>query len=180
VLCAIAVIVAGIVVGITAPRGAARASTPGDGCLVVSSGFGNVSLSLSRGVIFGRVQTIGAITVDDTNPADNSTAQVLGAGSSKALPDGRIRYTGNQTGTPIRFRSTGGVKIKITDATQLDLSVVGKGVAVLSSGTFDVPGQNTYSVDAASFCQDNFQPVPPPTTNAPGKPVKLSISSPTS
>jgi hypothetical protein len=139
-----------------------------------------VTISLARGVIFGRVTSINTITVDDTNPADNSSAQVLGAGTRTTLPDGRIRYTGNQTGTPIRFRSSGAVKIRITDATQLDLSVAGKGTAVLSSGTFSVPGQNLYSVDAASFCQDNFQSVPPPTANAPGKPVKLSISSPTS
>ena len=178
-LCALAVLACGVVVGVAAPRGAAKTSAPGDGCLVVDSGFGNVTVSLSRGVIFGRVSSINTITVDDLNPAD-SPPQILGAGSRTLLPDGRVRYTGNQTGTPIRFRSTGAVKLRITDATLLDLSVAGKGTASLSSGTFDVPGQNLYSVDAASFCQDKFLVVPPPTTLLPGKPVKLSISSPTS
>jgi hypothetical protein len=162
-------------VGVAAPRGEARTAVPGDGCLVINQGFGNVTISLTRGLIFGRVGGISAITVDDTNPADNSTAQVFGYGSKTLLPDGRIRYTGNQNNAPIRFKSQGAVKIRISDATLLDLSVVGKGFAVLSSGTFNVP-DNLYSVDAASFCQDNFQPLPLPSA----KPVKASISSPTS
>jgi hypothetical protein len=166
------VIAAGVVLGITAPRGAARASAPGDGCLVVSGGFGNVSLALTRGVVFGRVGSVGATTMivtDDTNPGDGPPPKVIGADTQKLLPDGRIRYTG----ATMRFRSSGAVRIKITDATFLDLSVVGKGSGILSAGTFNVPG-NIYSVDAASFCQDNFVPLP----QAPAKPVKVAISSP--
>ena len=162
-------------VGLAAPSGSARTTTPGDGCLVINSGFGNVTISLSRGVIFGRVlQGISSITVDDVNPADTPPV-VYGYGSKTPLPDGRIRYTGNQNNAPIRFKSQGAVKIRIADAELLDLSVVGKGYAILSSGSFDVP-QNTYSVDSTSFCQDNFQAIPP----FGAKPVKAIISSPTS
>jgi hypothetical protein len=175
-LCAVLLIASGVVVGIAAPSGRATAAVPGDGCLVVRSGFGNVTISLSRGVVFGRVQSISTITTDDTALGDGPPPQVYGAGSQKVLPDGRIRYTGNQVGTPIRFRSTGAVRIRITDATLLDLSVVGKGVAVLYAGTFNPPGENTYSADAASFCEDNFLAVPV----APARPVKVAISSPES
>jgi hypothetical protein len=155
---AAAILAALAAIGVAAPGGEARSAVPGDGCLVIDGGFGNVTISLTRGVIFGRVQGISAITVDDTNPADNSTPQVFGYGSKTVLPDGRIKYTGNQTNAPIRFKSQGAVKLRIADATLLDLSV------------------NLYSVDATSFCQDNFQPFPP----AGAKPVKASISSPTS
>ncbi len=163
-------------IGVAAPGGEARTAVPGDGCLVIDGGFGNVTISLTRGVMFGRVQSISAITVEDTNLADNSTAQVFGAGAKQILPDGRVKYTGNQNHAPIRFKSQGAVKLRITDATLLDLSVVGKGFAFLSSGGFTPQTPNLYSVDATSFCQDNFQPFPP----AGSKPVKASISSPTS
>ena len=169
-LCAALVLASGLAVGIFAPRGDASARTPGDGCLVVQNGFGNVSLVLSRGVVFGRL-TSGTITTEDTIEGDGSTAKVIGADTKTVLPSGRIRYQGDL----LRFRSKGAVKIKITDATQLDLSIAGKGVAFLSAGTFDVFG-NVYSADAASFCEDNLLPLPV----APAKPVKVTISSPDS
>ncbi len=171
-LCAVVVIASGVVVGVFAPRGAAIVTAPGDGCLVVQSGFGNVSLALSRGIVFGRLQS-GTITTDDTIEGDGPAPKVIGADTRQVLLDGRVRYTGNS----MRFRSTGAVKIRITDATLLDLSVAGKGLAFLSAGTFNVPGNvNVYSADAASFCQDKFLPLPV----APVKPTKVTISSPSS
>ncbi len=169
-LSAVVIIASGLVVGLFAPLGGATVSAPGDGCLVVQSGFGNVSLVLSRGIVFGRLQS-GTVTTDDTISGDGPAPKVIGADTRLVLPDGRIRYTGNS----MRFRSSGAVKIKITEATLLDLSVAGKGVALLSAGTFDVPG-NIYSADAASFCQDKFQALPV----VPVKPAKVAISSPTS
>jgi hypothetical protein len=174
-VCAAAILASLAAVGLAAPKGDARTSVPGDGCLVVDNGFGNVTVTLTRGLIFGRVGSVSSIVVDDPVANDPTPPVVYGAGGKQLLPDGRLKYTGNQTNAPIRFRSQGAVKIKISDATLLDLSVVGKGFAFLSSGTFDV-ADNTYSVDATSFCQDNFLPLPP--TGA--KPVKVSISSPTS
>jgi hypothetical protein len=174
-VCAAAILASLAAVGLGAPKGEARTATPGDGCLVINGGFGNVTVSLTRGLIFGRVTSISSITVDDVNPADIPPV-VYGYGTKTVLLDGRVRYTGNQTNAPIRFKSQGAVKIRISDATQLDLSVVGKGFAFLSSGGFTPDAQNLYSNDATSFCQDNFQPIPPSGT----KPVKAIISSPTS
>lgn len=171
--CAALILLSGAVAGVFAGTGAARSSTPGDGCLVVNDGFGNVSINLSRGVIFGRVTSAFAITTDDTVPGDGSTVKVIGADERQVLPDGRVRYTSNSL-APMRFRTSGAVKIKVSQATQLDLSVVGKGTGWLSLGGFspDLVG-NDYSADAASFCQDKFLPIP-------AKPVKVPISSPDS
>jgi len=173
-LCAAVVLASGLVVGIFVPSGAASASAPGDGCLVVKSGFGNVSIALTRGVVFGRVQSAESITTDDTVEGDFAPPRVIGADSRRVLQDGSVRYTTNATSPgSMRFRSTGAVKIKITQATFLDLSVVGKGVAVLSNGGLNGAPNNQYSADAASFCQDAFLPLTL-------KPIKVSISSPES
>jgi hypothetical protein len=175
-VCAAALLASLAAVGLAAPKGEARTAVPGDGCLVISQGFGNVTVSLTRGLIFGRVGSISAITVEDPVLSDPTPPVVYGYGSKTLLPDGRIRYTGNQSNAPLRFKSQGALKIRISDATLLDLSVVGRGYAVLSSGGFTPDTANLYSVDATSFCQDNFEPIPPTGT----KPVKVSISSPTS
>ena len=175
-VCAAALLASLAAVGLAAPRGDARTSVPGDGCLVIDGGFGNVTVTLSRGLFFGRVGSVSSIVVDDPVVNDPTPPVVYGAGGKSLLPDGRIKYVGNQTNAPIRFRSQGAVKFKISDATLLDLSVVGRGFAFLSSGGFAPDTPNTYSVDATSFCQDNFLPLPP--TGA--KPVRVSISSPTS
>jgi hypothetical protein len=170
-LCAAVVLVSGLVVGVFAPGGHATAQTPGDGCLVVQSGFGNVSMVLSRGAVFGRLQS-GTVTTEDTVAGDGPPPKVTGANIKTLLPDGRVRYKGDY----LRFRTTGPVKIKIADAVYLDLSVVGKGVAFLSAGTFGGVPNNLYSADAATFCEDNLLPLPV----APAKPVKVLISSPDS
>jgi hypothetical protein len=166
-LCAAVVLASGLVVGIFASGGDASANTPGDGCLVVQSGFGNVSLVLSRGAVFGRLQS-GTITTEDTIAGDGPPPKVNGADTKTVLSDGRVRYKGDY----LRFRTTGPVKIKIADAVYLDLSVVGKGVAFLSAGTLGV-ANNLYSADAATFCEDNLLPLPV----APAKPIKVLISS---
>lgn len=158
------VLVSGLVVGVFVPRGDASVKTPGDGCLVIESGFGNVSMVLSHGVVFGRLQS-GTVTTEDTIAGDGPAPKVIGAQTTKVLADGRVRYKGDY----LRFRSTGAAKIKITDAVYLDLSVVGKGVAYVSAGTFSGAVDNNYSADAPTFCQDNFLPMPV-------KPVKVTIS----
>jgi hypothetical protein len=171
-LSAAVVLASGLVVGIFVPSGTASVSAPGDGCLVIQSGFGNVSMVLSRGAVFGRLQS-GTIITEDTIQGDGLPApKVVGADTRTVLPDGRVRYKGDS----IRFRTSGAVKVKITDATLLDLSVVGKGIAFLSAGTFNPVQSNLYSVDSASFCGDNFLPLPV----LPAKPVKVTISSPDS
>jgi len=67
----------------------------------------------------------------------------------------------------------------IVYAQQMDLSVAGKGTALISRAGLEfapstlLPPSNAYSVDAASFCEDNFQKMPLILT-------KVQISSPAS
>jgi hypothetical protein len=156
-LCAAFVLLSAVVVGTVAPLGGATTSTPGDGCLVVQNGLGKVTVSLTRGVVFGRFSQ-GSVRIDDPIQGDGSTASVYGAAPIR-LSDHRTSYTGDQ----VRFRTTGAVKI-IVNAQAIEMSAVGRGSAVLfagdSLGGF-VPGfSGKFSVDAASFCQDNLQQMP--------------------
>ena len=176
-LCAAVVLASGLVVGIFAPGGDASANTPGDGCLVIQEGLGKVTISLTRGVVFGRFQQ-GTVKIEDVVAGDGSTVKVI-AGTSplpgvKATsplpgvkPNDHLRiYTGDQ----VRFRTTGAVRINV-NAQLIDLSVAGKGTAVLWSADFEPDFSGTFSVDAASFCEDNFQQMPATAT-------RFQISSP--
>jgi hypothetical protein len=169
-LCAAVILASGLVVGIVAPRGDATANTPGDGCLVVTQGLGKVTISLTRGVVFGRFQQ-GTVKIDDVVAGDGSTVKVIagtvplaGVKVTSPLPGAKtgdnVRlYTGDQ----VRFRTTGAVRITI-NAQLIDLSVAGKGTATLSATTFEPDFSGTFSVDAASFCEDNFQQMPATST----------------
>ncbi len=163
-LCAALVLASGLVVGIVAPRGGATTSTPGDGCLVVQNGLGRITVSLTRGVVFGRFSQ-GTVKIDDPIEGDGSPPSVYGAPAVK-LTDHRTSYTGDQ----VRFRTAGAVKI-VVNAQAIQLSAVGKGWAQLfagdSLGGF-VPGfSGKFSVDAASFCQDNLLQMPAVATKYP-------------
>ncbi len=166
-LCAAVLIVTGLVAGITAPGGSARSSTPGDGCLVVSQGFGKVTVTLTRGVIFGRFQS-GYLVYNDQGGAPKLPI-VPGVTFTKAVATDHIWKYG--PADSVRFRATGPTKL-IINAQFIDLSVAGKGTAVLSVGGFlpDITG-NKFSVDAASFCEEDFQQMPP-------LPTRVPISSP--
>jgi hypothetical protein len=167
-LCAAVILASGLAVGIFAPRGEATANTPGDGCLVVQEGLGKVTIWLTRGVVFGRFLQ-GTVKIDDVVAGDGSTTKVI-AGTSP-LPgvkfgDRARVYTGDQ----VRFRTTGAFRITL-NAQRIDLSVAGKGTATLSATTFEPDFSGTFSVDAASFCEDNFQQMPATST-------RFQISSP--
>jgi hypothetical protein len=168
-LCAAFILATGLVVGVFAPGGEATTSTPGDGCLVVANGNGTVTVKLTRGVVFGRFQE-GDVTIDDLSTSDGPIPSVYAPGALVKLGDHRAEYTGSL----IRFRTNGAVKI-VVNAQSIALSVVGKGTAVLFAG--DAAGKfiprlsGTFSVDAASFCQDNLQQMPAAST-------RFQISSP--
>ena len=166
-LCAAAVLASGLVVGIVAPPGAATEKTPGDGCLVVANGYGKVTVKLTRGVVFGRLDE-GTVTIDDLAVDDGAVPSVYGAPGVK-LGEHRKQYAGSF----IRFRTKGAVRISI-EAQAMNLSVVGKGAAWLSSFGLDVlPPDNVFSADEASFCEDNFQPLPVEL-----RPSRVAISTP--
>jgi hypothetical protein len=165
-LCAVVLgLAVGAAAGLAAPQGRATTRTPGDGCLVVQSGFGKVTVVLTRGVLFGRAQS-GTVTIDDLVAGDG-TPRVFGFSITRTrVADRTYQYSGAN----LRFRSTGAVRLTVSDATFIDLSVVGRGAATLSSGTFDVPF-NLFSVDSASFCEEGFQQMPV-------KPTRFVLASP--
>jgi hypothetical protein len=156
------VAVAASVLAVFSPAsGRASGETVGDGCLVVTNGFGKVSFTLTRGVVFGRFGE-GTVRIDDLDDLGSSVPKVYNALQVK-VGDHKYSYTGSL----VRFRTTGPVRITI-NAQFIDLSVVGKGTALLSANSFDVP-DNLFSVDAASFCEEGFQEFPL-------KPARFSIA----
>ncbi|HZR93603.1 MAG TPA: hypothetical protein VFA44_14480 [Gaiellaceae bacterium] len=146
-----------------APSGGRASDTVlGDGCLVVQNGFGKVSVSLARGALFGRFQS-GTITIDAASVVEKR-AKVTGLGAIpvRAKIGDRPAYQYGPVDL-VRFRVTGPVRMIVSDGIFIDLSVVGRGTAWLTSFGWQPPldvDTNVFSVDAASFCEDNFQPLP--------------------
>jgi hypothetical protein len=148
------IVVSGLTVGILAPLGGATTSTPGDGCLVVDQGFGKVTINLTRGVVFGSFQQ-GYLLATDQN-GDAKLPIVPGVTPVK-VSDHTWKYGQADN---VRFRTTGGPTTLVVNALFMNLSVAGKGTATLSVTTFRPSISGRFSVDASSFCSDNFQRMP--------------------
>jgi hypothetical protein len=127
----------------------ARRGAAGDGCLVVRSGKGSVVIS-GRGFVFGRFDQ-GSVTVDESLPG--GTVKVFGFERRRFLSDTRTQYLGFD----VRFRASGPFRIAV-NAVFIDISAAGRGVATLAAPDFLDVG--TFSVDAASFCEEGFQALP--------------------
>lgn len=143
--CALLPAVAALAAGSAAAPGAT-----GDGCLVVSSGRGIVTLN-AKGFVFGRFDQ-GQVDIDDPVAADGSV-KVFGFQKKRLITETKTRYIG----VSVRFRASGLFRIRL-EAVGMDVSLAGKGTATLSSDNFFDAGK--YSTDAASFCESRFQPMP--------------------
>jgi hypothetical protein len=169
-LCAALIAVSGVVAGVFASGGAARTSTPGDGCLVVQGGYGKVVITLTRGVVFGRFVS-GQLSYSDLG-LDKTQLPTVNVSSTKT----KDHLWSYGTAENVRFRATGPTRL-IVYADQMDLSVAGKGTATIwraglgGAPSTIQPPSNAFSVDAASFCGANFQKMPQVLT-------KVQISSP--
>jgi hypothetical protein len=163
-LCAAAILLAGLVVGISAPGGDANSQTLGDGCLVVSQGYGKITVTLTRGVIFGRFQSGSLSYIYKDQNGNPSLPRVPGVAPTKV--NDRVWAYGPADN--VRFRATGPTKLSI-NAQGIDLSVAGRGVAFLTSAGWDgvLPPANLFSVDSKSFCEESFLRVPPTLTRYP-------------
>ena len=152
--------------GVLAASGSARSSAPGDGCLVVSSGYGKVTIKLTRGVVFGRY-TEGTLTYNDQG--GDVHLPIVPIVTPTHPTDHTWLYS---NATDVRFRATGPTKLTVL-ATTINLSVAGKGTASLSRAGLEFvpstlnPPSNAYSADADSFCEDNFQKMPAALTKVP-------------
>jgi hypothetical protein len=138
------------VVAAFAAGSAAAPSGSDDGCLVVSSGRGIVTLN-AKGFVFGRFDQ-GQVDIDDPVPTDGSV-KVFGFQKKRLISETKTRYIG----VSVRFRASGLFRIRL-EAVGIDMSFAGKGTATLSSDNFFDAGK--YSIDSASFCESRFQPMP--------------------
>jgi hypothetical protein len=156
--------------GVFAATGSARTSTPGDGCFVVQSGFGKVTLTLTRGVVFGRYDE-GFLLYNDRGTELNRPI-VPGVVPTQSPTN---EHLWKYDGTFVRFRATGPTRLTV-DAQSINLSVAGRGWVSISGADWNGvpstlnPPYNVFSVDASSFCQDTFQKMPP-------RPLKFQIAS---
>jgi hypothetical protein len=120
------------------------AKAPGDGTLVVDNGRGSVTVR-ARGGILARFDT-GNVVIADSDLTDGRVPVVYGAETITVLPNGSIRYSGDD----VRFRMIGGAYRVQINAIGIDISAVGRGVAVLDASEFtDFPGR--YSLDGGPF-----------------------------
>jgi hypothetical protein len=134
----------------------ADSSTAGDGTLVVDNGNGRVIVR-ARGGILGRFDT-GSVIISDLDVSDGKVPVVYGADSIRVLGGGRTMYSGED----IRFRMIGGLYRAQITATGIDVSAVGRGIAVLdASGFTDFPGR--FSIDGG------------PSQPLPGHPVTYTL-----
>ena len=115
---------------------------PGDGTLSVKDGKGTVIVWVKGGVI-GRFAE-GQVTVTDQEPYDDRFPQVWGAEEERPVTEKKTVYPGNN----VRFLLTGGSYIVRINATDINLSVVGKGAVKLraaagveNAGTFALNGE---------------------------------------
>jgi hypothetical protein len=159
-LCAVVIAVSGVLAGVFATGTSAQTTTSGDGCLVVQGGYGRVTINLTRGVVFGRFES-GQLWYSDLNLDLTRLPTVPGLIPTKT----KDHLWSYGTAQNVRFRATGPTKL-IVYAQQMDLSVAGKGTAMISRNGLDfvpstlTPPSNAYSVDSASFCGANFQKMP--------------------
>jgi hypothetical protein len=131
--------------------GAALAQTraPGEGTLLVKDGIGKITI-VAKGGVIGRFAD-GTLTVRDPNPDDNLNEVVTGAEHMDFVNEHLTKYWGKD----IRFRYIGGKFTVTVNATDIDLSAIGKGTVLLAgSGTAD---DGTFSLNGTMA-----QPLPGP------------------
>jgi hypothetical protein len=150
--------------GVFAASGAARSSARGDGCFVVSQGYGKVMVTLTRGVLFGRYSE-GQLTYNDRG-GDVHLPTVPNVTPTHPTDHTWVYSNAND----VRFRTIAPTKLTI-NAQLINLSVAGKGSAWLSVAGFSPSFAGKFSVDSNSFCEGNFQRMPV-------VPTKFSIASP--
>ena len=139
------IVIFGVLVLVLPVAAGALQRAPGDGSLVVDNAQGIVILTV-RGGIIGRLDQ-GTIEVFDPVEGDGPAPVVRGYQQARQLGPKRIQYSGEGD---IRFRLIGGFyRVRIA-AIGMDISVVGRGTALLDgSGFADQSGR--YSLNGGPF-----------------------------
>ena len=135
--------------------------SPGDGTLVVDNAKGVVFLNV-RGGIIGRFDQ-GTIEITDPIEGDGPPPVVRGYQQARELGPKRIVYSGEGD---VRFRLIGGLyRVRIA-AQGIDVSVVGKGTAVLNGSGFADLQTGRYSLSGG------------PWQSMPSAPTRLTLGQP--
>jgi hypothetical protein len=126
-----------LAIGLGLPAGASAVQDlPGDGSLVVDNARGLVTVR-ARGGIIGRFDS-GRLVMEDLYDGDGSGPIVYGADRVRELGPRTTLYIGED----IRFRLIGGAYRVSVNAYGMDISVVGRGTAMLDgSGFAEQPGR---------------------------------------
>jgi hypothetical protein len=141
-----------LLVSLTVLLGAAAAASAGqngqgDGTLSVQAGRGTFTLQL-QGSVIGRVDK-GKITIED--PDNTGTGPIVrGADWVRVRSNTTVVYGGKA----IRFRILGGRStVRIENSVGVELSVVGRGKALLKGAGFDELGlsDGEYSLNGAAL-----------------------------
>jgi hypothetical protein len=123
------------VLALTLPAAAgALKSGPGDGTLAVSNAQGSVALR-ARGGIIGQFDQGGSIEVYDPILGDSAPPVLKGCDEPRPKIDAK-HWECSSTGAQVRFRLIGGLYRVRIDALGIDLSVAGRGVAILDGSEF--------------------------------------------
>jgi hypothetical protein len=146
--------------------GVARSNSNNDGALSVKNADGRVVV-VGKGVVIGRFDK-GQVTIKDPNPNDATVPIVTGAEATQSIGEKTTRYSG----TNLRFRMIGGSFTVNVFGTDIDMSVVGRGMVTLN-GTI---ARGNTAPDDATYAVNGDPPLPFPTytftfplaPNAPG------------
>jgi hypothetical protein len=133
---------------VLAPAAAsAERLAPGDGSLVVSAANGRLTLS-GQGLIYGYFDS-GTLTIVGNYKPDDVTSLSSVTGATQTIVGKNTVYTGSG----VRFYFPGGQYTIIVDATNIDISAVGRGTissvgrGSANDGTFTVDGNKARSID---------------------------------
>ena len=120
-----------------------------DGTLSVRDGRGSFALLAMTGSVLGRIDR-GTLTISDSDPLDG-TRIVRGYTWMKVRSATTVQYGGKK---PIRFRILGGrFDLRVDGAVGTELSVVGRGRAMLDGAGFDELGlsDGEYSLNDSPY-----------------------------
>jgi hypothetical protein len=131
------VVIAGVLALALPGVAGALKSGPGDGTLVVDNAKGSIQLRV-RGGIIGRFDQGGTLDVYDPIAGDGAPPVIKGCEVKDTL--GPRHWVCQSAFSEVRFRLIGGLFRVTIEANGIDLSVVGRGTAVLDGSGFDDQG----------------------------------------
>ena len=143
-----------VVLGALAPAAAsALPKAPTDGTLVVRGGDGVVTIDLQRGAVLGRVAN-GSVVVIDPRGGDCEDLLVWEQGFRADAVESELR-TGELkcvfSGRNMRFRLVGGEPNVQLRGTNIFVTAVGRGQAMLKGQRSGTPSDGKYSLNGGVF-----------------------------